>query len=74
MSGPAPAPDEHRWNLSSWALQHQALTRSIRRPLLAECHRRAVPLADMVTHVLVHEVGHHFGLSDEDMRILEEEP
>ena len=45
-----------------------------RRPLLAECHRRAVPLADMVTHVLVHEVGHHFGLSDEDMHRIEEEP
>jgi len=26
-----------------------------------------------VTHVLVHEIGHHFGLSDEDMERIEEE-
>jgi predicted Zn-dependent protease with MMP-like domain len=25
-----------------------------------------------VTHVLVHEIGHHFGLSDEDMAKVEE--
>jgi predicted Zn-dependent protease with MMP-like domain len=29
-------------------------------------------LEDLVAHVLVHEVGHHFGLSDEDMHALEE--
>ena len=29
-------------------------------------------LEHLVTHVLVHEVGHHFGLSDEDMHALEE--
>lgn len=29
-------------------------------------------LEHLVTHVLVHEIGHHFGLSDEDMRALEE--
>lgn len=45
-----------------------------RRPILAECHRRGVGLADMVNHVIVHEVGHHFGLSDEDMQIIEDEP
>ena len=27
----------------------------------------------IVTHVLVHEIGHHFGLSDEDMYWLEDE-
>jgi predicted Zn-dependent protease with MMP-like domain len=25
-----------------------------------------------VTHVLVHEIGHHFGLSDADMEAIEE--
>jgi len=45
-----------------------------RRPLLAECHRRGVTLHDMVTHVIVHEVGHHFGLSDADMHTIEDEP
>jgi predicted Zn-dependent protease with MMP-like domain len=29
-------------------------------------------LEHLVTHVLVHEVGHHFGLSDDDMHALEE--
>ena len=30
-------------------------------------------LGGLVTHVLVHEIGHHFGLSDEDMERIEEE-
>jgi predicted Zn-dependent protease with MMP-like domain len=25
----------------------------------------------LVTHVLVHEIGHHFGLSDDDMEAIE---
>ena len=32
-----------------------------------------VTLSDLVAHVLVHEVGHHFGLSDEQMDALLEE-
>lgn len=32
-----------------------------------------VPLAHLVAHILVHEVGHHFGLSDEQMDALLEE-
>jgi predicted Zn-dependent protease with MMP-like domain len=28
-------------------------------------------LDTIITHVLVHEIGHHFGLSDEDMRVIE---
>ncbi len=30
-------------------------------------------LGDLITHVLVHEIGHHFGLSDEDMHNIESE-
>ncbi len=30
-------------------------------------------LGTIVTHVLVHEIGHHFGMSDEDMERLEDE-
>jgi len=45
-----------------------------RRPLLEECHRRGIQLEEMVTHVIVHEVGHHFGLSDADMSTIENEP
>jgi predicted Zn-dependent protease with MMP-like domain len=29
-------------------------------------------LGSIVTHVLIHEIGHHFGLSDEDMEKIEE--
>jgi predicted Zn-dependent protease with MMP-like domain len=28
-------------------------------------------LGEVVTHVLIHELGHHFGFSDEDMEALE---
>ena len=42
-----------------------------RQPLLAEWHETGVELTALVTHVVIHEVGHHFGLSDEDMHALE---
>ena len=42
-----------------------------RQPLLAEWCETGVALEDLVTHVVVHEVGHHFGLSDEQMHALE---
>ena len=36
-----------------------------RRPILDEwCERGDVTLGELVAHVLVHEIGHHFGLSD----------
>lgn len=39
-----------------------------RRPILDEWASRGdVSLADLVTHVLVHELAHHFGWSDEDI-------
>ena len=39
-----------------------------RAPILAEHRERgATNLDALVTHVLVHEIGHHFGFSDEDM-------
>lgn len=42
-----------------------------RQPLLAEWCAGEDSLEALVTHVLVHEVGHHFGLSDEDMDAIE---
>jgi predicted Zn-dependent protease with MMP-like domain len=42
-----------------------------RRAILDEWIERGdVSLADLVAHVLVHEVGHHFGLSDAQMETI----
>jgi predicted Zn-dependent protease with MMP-like domain len=44
-----------------------------RRAILAELEDTPeITLEELVTHVLVHEIGHHFGLSDEDMHLIEE--
>ena len=43
-----------------------------RRPLLDEWAEGGEGLKALVTHVLIHEVGHHFGLSDADMHALEQ--
>jgi predicted Zn-dependent protease with MMP-like domain len=42
-----------------------------RRPLLDEWANSGEHLGDLITHVLVHEVGHHFGFSDDDMDRIE---
>jgi predicted Zn-dependent protease with MMP-like domain len=42
-----------------------------RRPLLDEWAESGETLGDLITHVLVHEVGHHFGFSDDDMERIE---
>ena len=42
-----------------------------RRPLLDFWCEGEDTLAAVVTHVLVHEIGHHFGLSDADMEGIE---
>jgi predicted Zn-dependent protease with MMP-like domain len=42
-----------------------------RRPLLDYWAEGSESLGDLVTHVLVHEIGHHFGLSDADMERIE---
>jgi predicted Zn-dependent protease with MMP-like domain len=44
-----------------------------RRPILEEWAEGGEPLGTLVTHVLVHEIGHHFGFSDADMARIEEE-
>ena len=43
-----------------------------RRPILDEWAERGdVSLGELITHVLVHEIGHHFGLSDADIEAIE---
>jgi predicted Zn-dependent protease with MMP-like domain len=46
--------------------------RLFRRPLLDEWADGDDTLEHLVAHVLIHEVGHHFGLSDADMHALED--
>ena len=63
-------------------LAHDAATPETgRMPNMVFLYRRAIPdysaeheetLGAIVTHVLVHEIGHHFGLSDDDMYGIED--
>ena len=43
-----------------------------RVPLLLEWVETDVALGDLINHVIVHEIGHHFGLSDDDMHAIED--
>ena len=43
-----------------------------RQPLLAEMEETGVSFAELIRHVVIHEAGHHFGLSDDDMHALED--
>ena len=42
-----------------------------RRPILDYWAEHEDSLGAIVTHVLVHEIGHHFGLSDDDIEAIE---
>lgn len=42
-----------------------------RKPILAYSEATGIPLAEVVRHVLIHELGHHFGFSDDDMDQIE---
>jgi predicted Zn-dependent protease with MMP-like domain len=44
-----------------------------RRPILDYWAEHEEALGAIVTHVLVHEIGHHFGLSDDDIERIESE-
>ena len=49
-----------------------AMIHLYRRPLLDEWAESGVALEDLITHVIVHEVGHHFGFSDAEMHAIED--
>ena len=45
-----------------------------RRPILDEwCERGDVALSEIIAHVLIHEIGHHFGLDDDQIHAIEDE-
>jgi predicted Zn-dependent protease with MMP-like domain len=65
------------------ALPHQSLSSPragidmiflYRRPILDYWCETGEDLYAVVRHVLIHEIGHHFGFSDEDMERIEGEP
>ena len=59
---------------SSWASgELPPMIHLYRRPLLDEWAETGVSLEDLITHVIVHEAGHHFGFSDEEMHAIEEQ-
>jgi predicted Zn-dependent protease with MMP-like domain len=43
-----------------------------RQPLLEEMEETGVGFEELVRHVVIHEAGHHFGFSDEEMHALED--
>ena len=51
---------------------HPSMVFLYRRPILDEWAARGdVTLEELVGHVLVHEIGHHFGLSDDQIDAIE---
>jgi predicted Zn-dependent protease with MMP-like domain len=58
---------------SSWASgELPPMIHLYRRPLLDEWVETGVALEALITHVIVHEVGHHFGFSDAQMHAIED--
>jgi predicted Zn-dependent protease with MMP-like domain len=49
------------------------IIRLYRAPLVREWIETGVALDDLVAHVTIHEIGHHFGLSDAQMHAIEED-
>ncbi|RMF12911.1 MAG: metallopeptidase family protein [Alphaproteobacteria bacterium] len=45
--------------------------RLYRQPILRHARATGTPVEAVVRHVLIHEIGHHFGLSDADMAAIE---
>ena len=56
----------------SAAVQMPNMVWLYRRPILDYWAEHDETLGAIVKHVLVHEIGHHFGLSDADMAAIEE--
>jgi predicted Zn-dependent protease with MMP-like domain len=64
------------------SLNHQSVSHSgtlperitlYSRPILTEWRQTRFSLEQIVSHIVIHEVGHHFGFSDDDMHALEDD-
>ena len=44
-----------------------------RRPIVAEWQSSGFGLEQLISHIVIHEVGHHFGFSDDEIHALEDE-
>lgn len=64
------------------SLDRQSVSDAPREPDMVFLYRRAIldewaagdeELGHLIAHVLIHEIGHHFGFSDEDMEAVEAE-
>ena len=64
------------------SLNHQSVSHSgtlperitlYSRPIVAEWRSTPASLEQLVSHIVIHEVGHHFGFSDDDMHALEDD-
>jgi len=42
-----------------------------RVPILSYADTEGLPVSEVIRHVLIHEIGHHFGFSDDDMDAIE---
>lgn len=59
-------------NKSVFALPNQPDSVMIyRKPIIEYARIENLPIEDVITHVVVHEYGHHMGFSDEDMEDIE---
>jgi predicted Zn-dependent protease with MMP-like domain len=56
----------------AYSAPEQTMIFLYRRPILDYWSEHNESLGHIVRHVLIHEIGHHFGLSDEDMDAIEE--
>ena len=64
-----PLPEQSVWDISAMPPRIWLF----RQPLLAEMQHDNVALEKLIRHVVVHEAGHHFGFSDEEMHALEQD-
>lgn len=62
-----PLPDRSSWD----ATEMPPRVWLFRMPILAEMRSRRIAIDELVHHVVIHEIGHHFGFSDEEMEAIE---